>query len=284
MSNGEHPLNGEQPSSGEKPSIYKKTDLTYNDYLKVPELIGLQQPLSQPEHHDEMLFIVIHQAYELWFKLCLHEIERALDFMEQNEPLKAQHFIKRTVEIFRVLLGQIHILETMRPIDFLGFRDHLMPASGFQSLQFRELEFISGLKDEAYLKYFQSRPEVIERLKYRLASRDLNSAYLKMMNGLGFQVPVTDTVENHEAVLEGIRPIYQNPESHLEVYLLSESLVDLDQALSFWREHHVKVVERVIGFRRGSGGSSGVEYLRSQTAKKAFPYLWEVRSLLKLEK
>lgn len=271
-------------SGGDKPSVYTKSDLTYNDYLKVPELISLQKPLSQPEHHDEMLFIIIHQAYELWFKLCLHELERAMDHMEKQEPLKAQHFVKRTVEIFRVLLGQIHILETMRPIDFLGFRDHLMPASGFQSLQFRELEFVAGLKEPAYLKYFQNRPDYLERLNYRLSTRDLNTGYLQMLGKMGFAIPSQDTPETHDAILEGLRPIYQEPESHLELYLLTESLLDLDQALAFWREHHVKVVERVIGFKRGTGGSSGVEYLRSQASKKAFPYLWEVRTLLTLEK
>lgn len=263
-----------------QPNVYTKTDLTYNDYLKVPELINLQNVLSVPPHHDEMLFIIIHQAYELWFKLVLHEFDQAMDHMEKKEPLKAHHFLKRVVEIFRVLLSQIHILETMRPVDFLQFRDHLMPASGFQSLQYREVEFVAGLKDEMYLRFFQNRPEMIATLKKRLAGRDLNSCYLKMMKDCGYSVLEKDSEENRKQILEGLKEIYQNPNEHLEVYLLSESLMDLDQSLAYWREHHVRVVERVIGFKKGTGGSSGVEYLRSQTSKKAFPYLWEVRTLL----
>jgi tryptophan 2,3-dioxygenase len=267
-------------SDAGNPNVYTKTDLTYNDYLKIPELTNLQHPLSVPPHHDEMLFIIIHQAYELWFKLVLHEMDQAMDHMEKNEPLKAHHFVKRIVEVFRVLLGQIHILETMRPVDFLQFRDHIMPASGFQSMQYREVEFVAGLKDEMYLRYFENRPDMIAVLKARLAGRDLRSTYLKMLEGLGFKVPPVDSDENRPALLEALKGIYQDPNSHLEIYMLSEALLDFDQSLAFWREHHVRVVERVIGFRRGTGGSSGVEYLRSQTAKKAFPFLWEVRTLL----
>ena len=262
------------------PNVYRPSDLTYNTYLKVPELIALQSPLSNPAHHDEMLFIVIHQAYELWFKLVLHEFEQAMDHMEKREPLQAHHFIKRVVEIFRVLLGQIHILETMRPVDFLQFRDELMPASGFQSLQFREIEFVAGMKEEMYLKYFANRPEILAVLEKRLAGRDLSTSYLTLLAALGYELPTSDTDENRPAILAALKEIYQTPNAHLEAYLLSESLVDLDQSLAFWREHHVKVVERVIGYRKGSGGSSGVEYLRSQTSKKAYPYLWEVRTLL----
>ena len=234
MSDGSVPTN---------PKVIEKSDLTYNDYLKVPELIGLQGLLSKPPHHDEMLFIIIHQAYELWFKLVLHEFDQAMDHMEKREPLKAHHFVKRVVEIFRVLLGQIHILETMRPVDFLQFRDQLMPASGFQSLQFREVEFTAGMKDDSYLKYFQSRPEVVAALRKRLDGRDLNGTYLKMLKEIGYSVPEKDSEANREEVLQGLKGIYQNPNDHLEVYLLSESLLDLDQSLAFWREHHAKVVE-----------------------------------------
>ena len=137
---------------------YGRSDLTYNEYLKVPELLALQHPQSEPAHHDEMLFIIIHQAYELWFKLIMHEVEHAIGFMSRKEVLRAHHFVNRVVQILKVLVQQIHILETMTPVEFLQFRDRLMPASGFQSSQFREFEFAAGLKDESYLKFFREKP------------------------------------------------------------------------------------------------------------------------------
>ncbi len=262
------------------PNTYGKTDLSYNDYLKVAELTALQSPLSKPAHHDELLFIIIHQAYELWFKLIIHELETAMEHMAKCEVLRAHHFVKRVVEIQKVLVQQIHILETMTPVEFLQFRENLMPASGFQSLQHREIEFMCGMKEEMYFKYFQNRPEVVAQLRKRFDSPDLSSSFLTLANALGFKVPEKDTPENRPAILEGLKNIYQYPSRDLPLYLLAESLVDLDQGMALWREHHVRVVERVIGFKKGTGGSSGVEYLRAQGAKKAFPYLWEVRGLL----
>ena len=251
----------------QEPRAYGSTELDYNTYLKVPDLLQLQLPQSDPAHHDELLFIVIHQAYELWFKLILHEMESALELVRADEVLKAQHFVKRVVEIFRILVPQIHILETMRPVDFLQFRDRLNPASGFQSAQFRELEFLAGLKEERYLAFFKNRPELVDILQKRLAGPDLRTEFLAMMKRLGLE----------------IRAVYQHPEKHLEVYLLSESLVEFDQYLGLWREHHVRVVERIIGFKQGTGGSSGVNYLRSTTSKKCFPELWDVRCELSKE-
>lgn len=274
-------------SAEELPKPYGSSDLTYNDYLKVGELLKLQKPQSNPAHHDEMLFIVIHQAYELWFKLVLHELESALACMDDDKVLRAQHFVKRSVEIFRVLVQQIHILETMTPIEFLEFRDHLNPASGFQSTQFRELEYFAGLKDERYLAYFKDRPELMKILRGRLEGRDLRTAFYELLLRSGFEVPkdagaLDADSENprRREILQGLRPLYENPEANLPLYLLAESLVDLDEGLSLWREHHVRVVERVIGFKRGTGGSSGAEYLRSTTAKRCFPALWEVRTVL----
>lgn len=261
---------GEKPVG--TPSIYGKSDLTYNGYLKIPELLSLQKPLSEPEHHDEMLFIVIHQAYELWFKLMLHELTTAREKMQQKEVLQAHHFIKRVVEIMRVLVQQIHILETMTPADFLKFRDRLNPASGFQSLQFRELEFLSGLKDERMFMHFKNRPEMTEVLQRRMNEPDLRSTYIELLTALG--------IHQGDDVVQSLVPIYQKPENHLPLYLLSEALVDFDTLLIAWREHHVRVVERVIGFKMGTGGSSGVEYLRKTLSKKCFPELWEVRSRL----
>ena len=137
-----------------------------------------------------------------------------------------------------------------------------------------------GMKEERYFEYFKNRPEVVARLKERFAAPDLSSSFLKMARQLGYAVPEKDSPETREEILQGLKGIYQEPSRDLPLYLLAESLVDLDQGLALWREHHVRVVERIIGFKKGTGGSSGAEYLRSQTAKKAFPYLWDVRSLL----
>jgi tryptophan 2,3-dioxygenase len=281
------------PMHAQSPGGLVATDLTYNDYLKVGEMLSLQSPQSEPEHHDEMLFIIIHQTYELWFKLILHEMATVLGYLDQDDPLSAHHFLNRVVEILKLLVQQIHILQTMSPVDFLEFRDRLMPASGFQSTQFREIEFLAGLKDEVYLRYFEHRPEFVDLLKLRIRNRDLRTAYYDMMRRLGYPMPAK--AENAEKageivdsktglkVIEALRPIYQKPSKHLPAYLLTEALVDFDQYLGLWREHHVRVVERVIGFRRGTGGSSGVAYLKSTTVKKCFPLLWELRTYLRKE-
>jgi tryptophan 2,3-dioxygenase len=274
-----------------QPHIYGQTDLTYNEYLKVKELLSLQVQQSDPPHHDEMLFIIIHQAYELWFKLILAELGVAMKNMREQNVLRAHHFMKRVVEVMKLLVGQIHILETMTPIEFLEFRDRLMPASGFQSSQFREIEFKAGLKEERYLQYFKNKPEMIETLKRQLAEPDLRDEYFALLKKLGLKVVdgaaklessanFDDRIPNHQALI----PIYQNPTEHLPLYLLSESLIDFDQYLALWREHHVRVVERVIGFKKGSGGSSGAEYLRATLSKKCFPSLWEVRTALEKRK
>jgi tryptophan 2,3-dioxygenase len=263
---------------GEAPAVYGSSDLTYNDYLKIPELLKLQIPQSVPAHHDEMLFIVIHQVYELWFKLILHEMENSIRYMQSGKILRAHHFMKRINEIMKLLVQQIHILETMTPQEFLEFREHLMPASGFQSIQFREVEFLAGLKDVSFYNHFKNRPEFLAILKKRFEQPDLLSAYYDLIGVKG------DAKGDKEQIIQTILPIYQDQESHLPLYLLSESLVEFDQYLSLWREHHVRVVERVIGFKRGTGGSSGVEYLQSTTSKKAFPLLWEVRTYLEKRK
>jgi tryptophan 2,3-dioxygenase len=265
-------------------------ELSYNDYLKVPELLNLQIPQSSPAHHDEMLFIVIHQAYELWFKLVLHEMGSAIHFMQKDKILLAHHFIHRINAIMKLLVQQIHILETMTPVDFLAFRDRLKPASGFQSAQFREIEFVAGVKDERYLEFFKERPEYIEILRARLAGPDIRTAFYGLLEKHGFKLPEgAAALESRgdmslsEQVTEALIPLYQEPSQYSQLYILSEALVEFDQQLSLWREHHVRVVERVIGSKIGTGGSSGVEYLRSTTTKRCFPCLWQVRTHLEIK-
>ena len=259
-------------------------DLTYNSYLRVPELLKLQTPQSDPPHHDELLFIIIHQAYELWFYLILQELESAMQAMERGEVLRAHHFIRRVVQIQKLLVEQIHVLETMNPIEFLGFRERLKPASGFQSVQFREIEFMCGLKDRRMLSHFAGKPEEFARLNARFEGPDLSLRFHELLGRTGFALPSPDRLrkldtdaEARKQVLDALIQLYSNPQSHLEIYLLAEVLVDLDEHLSLWRGHHVKVVERVIGLKPGTGGSEGVGYLLTTLDKRCFPLLWEVR-------
>ena len=271
----------------DEPRDLERTDLTYDEYLQVPGLLGLQRQMSNPPHHDEMLFIIIHQTYELWFRLVLHELENARQYMNNGEVLRARHFVHRVVEIFKVGVQQIHVLETMEPYEFLAFRKELMPASGFQSVQFREVEFLCGMKNERYLNYFRHNTDAVTRLKRRSDEPSLRDAFYDLLRASGLSVPDNVTLEHldadaaaRDAALEALLPLYQQRPAHLALNLLAESLVSLDQYIALWREHHVRVVERVIGFKRGTGGSAGVGYLKSTVSKKAFPLLWEVRSVL----
>lgn len=263
-----------------EPQILKAQNLTYGSYLKVPQLLELQMPLSKPAHHDEMLFIIIHQAYELWFKLLLHEVDTILVHMDQKEILQARHFANRVSKIMKLLVEQIHILETMDPKDFLNFRDRLSPASGFQSVQFRLLEFRAGLKEPRYLRFFEKLPKELETLQEALLAPDLRSRFFSLLRGLGFDAPEGADETSFKKRMEALIPLYRNPNLNLPLYLLCESLVDFDQNLGLWREHHVRVIERIIGSKYGTGGSSGVAYLNSTTSKKCFQELWDLRTYL----
>ena len=261
--------------------------LSYNKYLRVPDLIELQGCLSDPAHHDELLFITIHQAYELWFKQILHEIDAATRAMLDDRAPLAARAITRVVEIEKLLVNQIHILETMTPINFLGFRDQLKPASGFQSMQFREIEFSSGLKDEGTLNNFREDEFAHTRLKARFDAPTLADAFYHLLRRRGFDAPAdpdTATVDERRraygqrarAVLEVITHF----EQRYEEFQLVESLIAHDEYFSLWRFHHVKMVERMVGTKRGTGGSEGVGYLRTTLDHKFFPELWEARTYL----
>lgn len=268
----------------DEPSVYKPSDLTYGSYLKVPELLGLQELKSDPPHHDELLFIVIHQAYELWFKMILAEIENAMAYMGRGEVLRANHFMRRVVEIQKLLVSQIHILETMTPIEFLGFRGHINPASGFQSFQFREIEFVAGLVDTAYYDHFIEQSGMAS-LRKRAEQPSLWASYQALLALKGFAMPpaiANDPPEGPEKsqVLAALKQLYETPQSHMDLYMLTEALVDFDAQLALWRFHHVNVVERVIGMKPGTGGSSGSGYLRGTLVKRCFPLLYEVRGIL----
>ena len=261
--------------------------LSYNKYLRVPDLIALQDCLSDPAHHDELLFITIHQTYELWFKQILHEVDAAVSEMNEDRAAAAARSIKRVVEIEKILVHQIHILETMTPISFLAFRDELNPASGFQSMQFREIEFSSGLKDKAIIDNFRADEFASRRLQVRHDSASLADALYALLRRRGFDAPVdSENMSEDErrqvygkrtrAVLE----ILTHFETRYEEFQLLESLIEHDEYFSLWRFHHVKMVERMVGAKRGTGGSEGIGYLRTTLDKKFFPELWEARTFL----
>ena len=265
----------------------KRSTLSYNKYLKVPDLIGLQECLSDPLHHDELLFITIHQAYELWFKQILHELDAAMVTMNEDRMAAAAHTIRRVVEIEKLLITQIHILETMTPINFLGFRDQLNPASGFQSMQFREIEFASGHKQENILNEFRADEFAYARLRKRFEAPSLGDGFFAALRRRGFDAPENEETLNEDerkkrygkrtqAVLE----VLTHFEKRYEEFQLAEALLEHDEYFSLWRSHHIKMVERMVGTKRGTGGSEGVGYLRTTLDKRFFPELWEARTYL----
>jgi len=245
--------------------------LSYNKYLRVRDLINLQDCLSDPAHHDELLFITVHQAYELWFKQILHELDAAIAFIQQDRLPAATRALNRVVDIEKLLLDQIHILESMTPINFLAFRDQLNPASGFQSMQFREIEFSSGLKDERIIREFADDEFARERLEARLGQPSLSDVFYQALVRRGF-----DVSNRSRAVLE----ILTHFEDRYEEFQLSEALMEHDEYFSLWRSHHIKMVERMVGAKRGTGGSEGIGYLKTTLDKKFFPDLWEARTYL----
>ncbi len=240
----------------------------------MPELLSLQQLLSDPPAHDELLFIVIHQVYELWFKELVFELETVRDLMDKRDPHRARHFLLRVHRIERVLIEQIPVLESMSPQDFLEFRMHLAPASGFQSVQFREVEFISGLKDRRYLDRLVVDGDELERLERRLAEPSLWDAFCDLLEWRGLPMPADEGVR-HESLAA-----MANDREYIEEFYLSEDLLTHDELFASWRHRHVMMVERQIGSKTGTGGSTGASYLRTTLDKRFFPELWELRSYL----
>ncbi|HVS48404.1 MAG TPA: tryptophan 2,3-dioxygenase family protein [Candidatus Dormibacteraeota bacterium] len=237
--------------------------LSYSTYLKVQELLELQKGLSQ--EHDELLFIVAHQVYELWFKVVLFELEAARNRIDADDIFFARHYLHRAHVIERILVEQIEVLETMSPQDFLAFRSQLAPASGFQSVQFREIEFLSGLKEPKYLARLEATPEEAIRLRRRLDEPSLDDAFRSLVERRGSPSLVD---------------VFKDRERHGDLFDLCEALLDHDEAFAHWRARHVLMVERQIGSKTGTGGSSGAQYLRTTLDKRFYPELWEVRSQL----
>lgn len=257
--------------------------LTYSSYLALDELLSCQRPRSAGPEHDEMLFIVIHQVYELWFRQLLHELDFLANRLEAADLPAVLATFKRILTIWKVQVAQIDILETMTPVSFLSFRSRLEAASGFQSPQFRELEVLLGKRDRRLLAHLEGTP-YLERVERRWREPSLWHRFLGFLDHSGFPLP--DAARNPDLEQSNL----PCPELHpllLSIYRerpdlaqLCERLVDLDEGVQEWRYRHVKMVERTIGTKRGTGGSSGVEYLKRTLFEPLFPDLWSIRSEL----
>ena len=256
--------------------------VTYSSYLKLDELLALQQPLSEGPEHDETLFILIHQIYELWFKELLHEIDYLKSLLVRQDTPRALHTLKRVLTILKVVVAQIDVLETMTPLEFLTFRARLESGSGFQSFQFRELEFALGVKNPDALTRYPAGSEARLRLERRLADPTLWDSFLRFLAAKGHPVPadllnrdVTRPVESAPALKPILIDVYRRDPV---LTSLCERLVDLDEGIQEWRYRHVKMVQRTIGTKHGTGGSEGASYLMTTLNKPIFPDLWAFRS------
>jgi aminocarboxymuconate-semialdehyde decarboxylase len=272
------------------PLVPRDEQLTYSSYLKVPELLRLQHPQSSPPHHDELLFIIVHQTYELWFRELLHDLDAVVANLRaagvnpnsRDEVYEAARLLRRCTEITRVLVEQFTILETMLPTHFLAFRGKLEPASGFQSEQFRELEFLCGLKDEKMLRYHRPTPEAHALLERRLREPSLHDVFFDALRAMG-KLRGDDNAterERFDARARAILSLYRDERSHRDWIDVCERLTEFDELVVSWRLRHIQLVERVIGVRMGTGGSAGSSYLKHTLDKKFFPELWEARTLL----
>jgi tryptophan 2,3-dioxygenase len=255
--------------------------LKYGDYLQLGPLLNAQRPLSEGPEHDELLFIVIHQVYELWFKQILHETARLQVSLEAGETHHGLATLKRILTILKTLVAQVDILETMTPMSFNSFRSRLDTASGFESVQFRQVEFALGHKRESALHHYPAESPERASLAAALEARTIWDSFASYLHGLGFAVPeevrtrdVRQPIEASEAMQAVLLSVYRQDAL---VSQLCERLVDLDEGMQEWRYRHVKMVERTIGTKSGSGGSSGAEYLRSTLFRPLFPDLWAIR-------
>lgn len=258
--------------------------LTYANYLRLEELLNLQKPLSDGPEHDETLFIVIHQVYELWFKQILHELKALQRLLEANDAHASLAGFQRILTILKTLVAQVDILETMTPVSFNSFRDRLESASGFQSAQFRQVEFMLGHRSSKMLEHHPSGSPARERLSELLDRPSLWDSFLRFLDGSGEKVP--ESCLNRD-VRTAVQPTAELQAMLCNIYhqkpllrMVCERMVDLDEGMQEWRYRHVKMVERTIGRRKGTGGSAGAAYLRTTLFQPLFPDLWELRSEL----
>jgi tryptophan 2,3-dioxygenase len=257
------------------------TPLTYASYLHLDELLDLQRPRSEPPEHDEMLFIVVHQAYELWFKLQLHELEKIKRDFVNNDLWDAVATFKRVRTIMKVMVEQVDIVETLTPMSFDSFRARLETASGFQSVQFREFEFVLGYKRPQLVQYHKPGTAAHERLTARLHEPSVVDCFYTFLEQRGVAIPaelrardVTQPAVPDAQVQEGLLRLYK---THHDLEILFELMTDFDEGFQEWRYRHIKLVERTIGSKRGTGGSLGVEFLKKSLFHPVFADLWAIR-------
>ena len=259
--------------------------VTYAGYLRLDRLLSAQQPLSQPPHHDEMLFIVQHQTSELWLKLLIHELSAAIDHLRNDRVWQFGKVAARCKRVFDQLTAQWSVLETLTPSEYMEFRDVLGPSSGFQSVQYRTVEFLLGNKNASMLKVFEHDPEGQARLRAALEAPSLYDEFLRYLARWGHAVPVAnlerDWSKPHAmdaTLLPVFERIYENPNQYWREYALCEDFVDLETQFQLWRFRHMRTVMRIIGFKRGTGGSSGVGFLKQALELTFFPELFDVRT------
>ena len=262
--------------------------MTYAGYLQLDQLLAAQKPLSEPVHHDEMLFIIQHQTTELWFKLLLHELRAAIRYVQADDLEPSFKILARVKHIQAQLVSQWGVLETLTPTEYGQFRHVLGPASGFQSPQYRQVEFILGNKDARMLEVHRQTPAAYEELGKALRAPSLYDEFLRHLARRGLPVP-KEVLERdvtqpppHDAGLRAVfRRIYEEPTRYWDAYEMAEKLVDVDEQFALWRFRHLKVVQRIIGQKRGTGGTAGSEYLKHLIDLTFFPDLWDVRTDLR---
>jgi len=261
--------------------------LTYDGYLMLGRLLDAQRPLSEPAHHDEMLFIIQHQTSELWMKLLIHELEAAIARLRVDDLGPCLKILARVKHIQKQLFEQWAVLETLTPTEYMEFRHVLGPASGFQSIQYRLIEFLLGNKNAQMLPVFNHAPEQQERLRQALLAPSLYDEFLRHLARAGHAIPPecidrdwSQPHRNTPELIPMLKRIYENPDDFWSAYHLCEQLVDVEESFQLWRFRHMKTVERVIGFKRGTGGSSGVAFLKRALELTFFPELLEVRTVL----
>ena len=255
--------------------------VSYAGYLRLDQLLAAQQPRSG--EHDEMLFIVIHQIYELWFKQLLHELARLQAQLEAGETTHAMRTMRRTLAILKIVVAQLDVLETMTPTQFTRFRDMLGTSSGFESAQFRELEAVLGRRDRMMVAQYSDGSPERDRITAAMSRPSLFDSFLRYLAGQGYDVPavvrdrdVSAPLEASDAVQQVLKKVYDDD---TDATAVCELLVDLDEGMQEWRYHHIKMVQRTIGGRRGTGGSTGATYLQTTLGTPTFPDLWDMRSL-----
>ena len=261
--------------------------LSYGGYLQLDTLLSAQRPLSSPAHHDEMLFIVQHQVSELWMKLVIHELRAAIAHLRADELAPTQKILARVKQVQRQLFEQWGVLETLTPNEYLQFRHVLGPASGFQSLQYRLIEFLLGNKNAGMVAVFAHDPAAKAELQEVLDAPSLYDEFLRWLARHGHAVPAdrverdwSVAAERDERLVPVFQRIYEDADAHWEAYAMCEQLLDIEQSFQLWRFRHMKTVERIIGFRRGTGGSSGVAFLKQALELTFFPELLDVRTVL----